>query len=74
MISRALAGRRRRRAHVGARKIASQPHCSHAATTASHVGRALDHERVSDQASVCRASITRLAASTEPHVYARNEP
>ena len=44
-------------------RVAGTPQRSRA-----HVGAALDHERVSDQASVCRASITRFAAITEPHV------
>jgi len=52
------------------RKIDSQPRRDQRA----HVGAALDRGRVGDQPSVWRASITRLAAITDPHAYARNDP
>lgn len=40
----------------------------------AHVGASRDHRELDgDQFNEWRASITRFAAITEPHVYARND-
>jgi len=58
----------------GAPRCAPKIVSRHAATGAPTWARRAITSSGGDQLSEWRASITRLAAITEPHVYARNDP